>query len=258
MSMDDYVDSLQEVKEIRKAPGTEDLTKLEMKIYRKMIGKFNWLAQSTRPDLCYTSLSMAKKNNVATIADLRKINFVMKKVKERPSRMFYSRIGKKEDLEVIGIGDASYKSDEKSIGGDLIFIKEAHSDRASLVYWKTKQIEKVTHSSKDAETLNVSKLVDDAVFLARQLEMLLFGSYEGRIPVKLFTDSEPSLESVASSRQVEMKLLRMTVKDLKDRLLQGEVTSYSWLPTKEMMADCLTKERCRNLWREFLWVKVWC
>ena len=34
----------------------------------------------------------------------------------------------------------------------------------------------------------------------------------------------------------------MTVKDLKDRLLQGEVTSYSWLPTKEMMADCLTKE----------------
>ena len=240
--MDDYVDSLQEVKEIRKAPGTEDLTKLEMKIYRKMIGKFNWLAQSTRPDLYYTSLSMAKKNNGATIADLRKINFVMKKVKERPSRMFYSQIGKKEDLEVIGIGDASYKSDENSIGGDLIFIKEAHGDRASLVYWKTKQIAKVTHSSKHAETLNLSKLVDDAVFLARQLEMLLFGSYEGRIPVKLFTDSEPSLESLASLRQVERKLLRMTVKDLKDRLLQGEVTSYSWLPTKEMMADCLTKE----------------
>ena len=36
------------------------------------------------------------------------------------------------------------------------------------------------------------------------------------------------------------KLLRMTVKDLKEKCLEGEVLSYAWLPTKEMMADCLT------------------
>ena len=34
----------------------------------------------------------------------------------------------------------------------------------------------------------------------------------------------------------------MTVKDLKDRCLEGDVFMYAWLPTKEMMADCLTKE----------------
>ena len=124
----------------------------------------------------------------------------------------------------------------------MIFIKEADRDRASLIYWKTKQIDRVTYSSKDAETLNVSKLVDDAVFLARQLEILLFGDYKGRIPVKLFTDSEPTLESIASSKQVERKLLRMTIKDLKDRLLEGDVSSYSWLSTRDMMADCMTKE----------------
>ena len=218
------------------------MTKLEMKQYRKMIGKINWLAQSTRPDLCYTGLSMAKRNNAATIADLRRVNFVMKKIKERPSRVVFSKIGIKEKLEVVGIGDASYKCDEKSIGGNMIFIKEADSDRASLIYWKTKQIDRVTHSSKDAETLNVSKLVDDAVFLVRQLEILLFGDYKGRIPVKLFTDSEPTLESIVSSKQVERKLLRMTIKDLKDRLLEGDVSLYSWLSTRDMMADCMTKE----------------
>ena len=90
--------------------------------------------------------------------------------------------------------------------------------------------------------MNVSKLVDDAVFLARQLEVLLYGDCCGRIPVRLFTDSEPTLESVASSRQVERKLLRMTVKDLKDRIMEGDVSSYAWLSMKEMMADCLTKE----------------
>ena len=44
VSMDDYVDSLAEITDIRKVSGTEDLTKLELKQYRKMVGNFNWLA----------------------------------------------------------------------------------------------------------------------------------------------------------------------------------------------------------------------
>ena len=34
----------------------------------------------------------------------------------------------------------------------------------------------------------------------------------------------------------------MTVKELKGKCLEGEVLSYAWLPTNEMMADCLIKE----------------
>ena len=34
----------------------------------------------------------------------------------------------------------------------------------------------------------------------------------------------------------------MTVRDMKDRLLDGEIVSYSWLPTTHMWADLLTKE----------------
>ena len=62
-----------------------------------------------------------------------------------------------------------------------------------------------------------------------------------RIPVKLFTDSEPTLESIASSRQVEMKQLRMIIKELKEKCLEGEVSNYAWLSTKDMLADCMTK-----------------
>ena len=31
--------------------------------------------------------------------------------------------------------------------------------------------------------------------------------------------------------------------DLKERLVDGEIYSYSWLPTQGMLADVLTKER---------------
>ena len=40
----------------------------------------------------------------------------------------------------------------------------------------------------------------------------------------------------------ERKYLRVRVTDLKERLLDGEVYSYSWLPTNSMWADMLTKE----------------
>ena len=36
--------------------------------------------------------------------------------------------------------------------------------------------------------------------------------------------------------------MRMTVRELKDRLINGEISSYSWMPTERMWADVLTKE----------------
>ena len=98
------------------------------------------------------------------------------------------------------------------------------------------------YSSKDAETINISKMMDDAIYAARQIETLYYGDYKKRIKVRLFTDSEPTLESIASSRQVERKTLRPTIVDLKERLVDRDIHSYSWLPTKDMLADVLTKE----------------
>ena len=53
-----------------------------------------------------------------------------------------------------------------------------------------KQISRVCHSSEDAETLNILKLVDDSVYTTRQLEILLYGDDEKGIKFCLFTDSE--------------------------------------------------------------------
>ena len=88
----------------------------------------------------------------------------------------------------------------------------------------------------------MTRLVDDATYAAHQLELMIYGDYEKRIPVILFTDSEPTLESIASSRQVMTKSLRMPICELKNKLVSGEVQSYAWLPTESMWADVLTKE----------------
>ena len=110
VEMEDYVESLEEVREIRKADRDDPLTKTELKVFRKMTGKLSWLANSTRPDLSYTALAMSKKNNSTQIKDLRDITRVVKKAKERPSKMKFSRIAPKEKLMIVGVGDASFKS----------------------------------------------------------------------------------------------------------------------------------------------------
>ena len=83
IEMEDYVASLEEIKEIWKADRDEYLTKAELKIFRKMTGKLSWLANSTHPDLSYTALAMSKKNISAQNKDLRDISRVLKKAKER-------------------------------------------------------------------------------------------------------------------------------------------------------------------------------
>ena len=86
-------------------------------------------------------------------------------------------------------------------------------------------------------------MVDDLVLAARHLELLLYGDVLNRIPIYLYTDSESTLESVASSKQISTKTLRNVIIDLKERLINGEITSYAWLPTTSMWAYILTKEK---------------
>ena len=116
------------------------------------------------------------------------------------------------------------------------------TSRVSPLFWKTKQIQHVCHSAKEAETRNIMKLVDTSVYLGQQLAALLFGDVKYRIPIHVYTDSKPLLDSIASTKQVEQRLLRNTMTDLKKKLEEEEVNGYSWIDTKSMTADVLTKE----------------
>merc|ERR1711895_141645 len=149
--------TVDEVREIRKAEKDDPLTKAELKVFRKMTGKLSWLANSTRPGLSYTALAMSKKNTTAQIKDLRDITRVISKAKEHSSKIKFKKIAPKESLMIIGIGDASFKSDDKAIGGVLLFLADEKMTKAVPIHWKSKTISRVCYSSKDAETIILSK-----------------------------------------------------------------------------------------------------
>ena len=43
--------------------------------------------------------------------------------------MKFSRIGSKEDLMIVGIGDTSFKTDDKAVGGVMLFLTNSSMTR---------------------------------------------------------------------------------------------------------------------------------
>ena len=62
---------------------------------------------------------------------------------------------------IVGIGDTSLKTGDKAVGGGILFLTNSSMTRAPSIYWKVKQIDKVCHSSKDADTLNLLTILED-------------------------------------------------------------------------------------------------
>jgi hypothetical protein len=159
----------------------------------------------------------------------------------------FRKVGDKHDLVVYGLADGSYKLGDSSIGGDLVVLGHRSSLVGVPIYWKSKTLKTVCTSAKAAETCSMSRLLDDVQFFQIQLHQLLFNKdVSKQIPIKIFSDSKPLLESIGSIHQVDEKLLRNNIQIMKNVLYDGIVFSFSWLESGEMLADVFTKEVLYN------------
>ena len=126
--MEDYAKSLEKI-EIRKGMPDDPLTEVEMKMYRKYVGKLSWLASNTRPDLAIHVLNSARKQKNAVLKDLRDINRIIDKIGEKESKIVFGRVARKEEMCVIGISDASYHQENPTIAGAMIMIGNMKNKR---------------------------------------------------------------------------------------------------------------------------------
>merc|ERR1711905_11230 len=136
---------------------------------------------------------------------------VLARVKDKPCRVEFTRVSDIDALMLLGITDASHKNDGLSTGGTVIMLGNKKDKRVVPISWRSKTIKRVCHSAKAAETRSMVAILDDAQFYAGQLEQLLYGNKGRKLPIKLFTDSKPLLESISSTHQVEEKMLRNSI-----------------------------------------------
>ena len=242
VSMNAYADSLIPIADFRKENNTVLLNDLELQVYRKYTGKLMWLSDNCRPDLAFLANQLSRRSHNATISDLKYINKVLKKVRERDSEVVYSYVGEKNDLAVQVMSDASYKKIKDSVSGTLIILSNVKDFNAVPLYWKSRKISKMTTSTKDAETHALFKGLGDAAYIASNIETLLYGSCKTRIKINSYIDSKPLLESIASTKIIENKFLVTEINAMKKLLEDQLVKSYIWVDTSDQMADVLTKD----------------
>ena len=246
INQQEYCNSIQEINIPDKRNTERELNLEEYKAFRGAVGKLNWLQEATRPDLSFDTLNMSMKTKHATVADVNKMNKIIKKAKDEAeqSKIVYSKIDKFENLKIFGFSDASYKTvDDKtrSVEGRILFL--TNGEKSCPIMWKAKKIPRVADSTKTAETLAADKTLDDAIFYARMIREIYTGEKSFKqIPVEMFTDSKPLHESLYSTKQVDRKSIRHVIQIMKDSIERGEAQQFHWIDTKNMLADIFTKD----------------
>ena len=77
---------------------------------------------NTRPDLATYASELVTRQKKATIKDLRDVNRVLNKVKDKESKVLFTKIGKIDVLYVIGVSEVSYHYDDRSVAGEIIML----------------------------------------------------------------------------------------------------------------------------------------
>ena len=140
----------------------------------------------------------------------------------------------------------------KTISGRVILIENEKNKRVNVISWKSKKISRVCRSIKAAETRALDEALDEGVHVARIIKEIYEGHTDlkkpAQIPVEAFTDNKSLWESIHNTRQCEEKLLRNTIAGMKELIDMKMVNDVRWVPTKEQLADCLTKKTKKGDW----------
>ena len=83
------------------------------------------------------------------------------------------------------------------------------------------------------------KLMDETLYQANIIEQVLFDKNK-KVEVKIVTDNKPLLEPKASLKQVESKMMREVIADMKEKLVENKINSNVQLKTKKLVADVQT------------------
>ena len=186
---------------------------------------------------------------------MKDANKIVKQAKNEISQIKFGKIGKFEDLKVLAFSDAAHlNADDKCRGtaGRIIYLSNTDETRVSPLAWKSKTIPQVCKSAKAAETRALDICADESIFIARVLSEILTGkkgqSKEKQIPVTIKCDNMGLKETLNSTHQIEEKMLRPIVQNIKDLLTRGFIDSVTWVPTEECQADLLTKKgsKCKD------------
>ena len=221
------------------------LSESEKSSYQGTLGKLLWLSGQTRPDLSYDTMELSTYTSSAKVKHLTVMNKVIKKIKTGPSQIRFNAMDlDRGDIKVIFYSDASLgnlpnKTD--SGRGYLVFVSDGYN--ANLIAWSANKIRRTVHSVFGAETIGCVDGIAAAIYVRQILSEILYNDPKKTvIPIVGYIDSNQLAQQIKSTKQPVDMRMRLDIAGIRESVNTGEIESISWISTKEMLADPLTKK----------------
>ena len=170
--------------------------------------------------------------------DLKRANKAINKLTEKPIKIKFPKLTGSLGIEVFS--DASFRNlpDQISSGrGHIVFL--TGGGRAAVIGWNSNKVKRVVGSTVAAEALSLKMVLDHRHFLRAILAEIMNVEMKS-IPMIAHVDSKNLYEAIRSTKFVEDKKLRLDIAQIQEAVTTENV-EIKWVPTGEMIADCLTK-----------------
>ena len=210
---------------------------------RSLIGKINWLATQTRPDLSYEVSDLSSQLKSGKVEVIKSINKVIRKAKKEASIINIPSLADATKISLVGYSDASFAnlSDGGSQGGYIIFAIGSNGMHVPIA-WQSRRVRRLVKSTQAAETLATVDAAEACIYYRMFLiDLLNLKDVAETMPITCKTDNSGVYSSVYSSTQILDKRLRIEMAILRELLEKREINTLQWVPTDYQIADSLTK-----------------
>ena len=155
ISQNDYIESVESIKlsTNRKLEKDDSLTSTELRDLRALLGKLNWIARQTRPDLSFDICSVSVNIKKATVKDILYANKIVQKLHNDNINIIMSSIGDISKCKIVSFQDASFANlpDKGSQGGYIIFL-QGENKKIIPITWQSRKVRRIVRSTIAAET----------------------------------------------------------------------------------------------------------
>jgi Reverse transcriptase (RNA-dependent DNA polymerase)/GAG-pre-integrase domain len=227
--------------EVELMPANTTATKAETEQYQRKTGSILFAATTTRPDIAFACSRLARFNANPDKSHQEAADRVLKYLHR--TRGYTLQFGHQDGTtSLICASDASFGDnllDRKSSQGFIMMLF------GGPIVWRANKQDTVTTSSTEAELLALSQTAKEAIFLSRLLKALKLRLDE---PLTIQCDNRQTLRLLnEESAKLTTKLRHVDIyKHWLRQEVREKIIMLSWVPTKEMLADGLTKSLGRQ------------
>merc|ERR1712179_330206 len=168
------------------------------------------------------------------------LNKIIRKVQAENVCLNSQDLGK--DVELLLFSDASYGNlrNDGSQGGHGVCLK-GRDGMINPVTWQSKKIRRITRSTMASEALALVDGIDCVTSIGMLLNELLYNKGKTVIPIKCYVDNNDLFQAINSNKDVSERRLRREVNIIKELIKNKDIDNVYWIPTKNQIADVLTK-----------------